>query len=418
MNKETKKGVVPKFRFKEFSDAWDVENFKDLTDVLRCGIASTPIYVENGVPFLSAQNVNSEGELVLNKYNFISEEFYKELSKKHELKKGDLLYSRVGAGFGNAAVFELEGNYGVYVSLTHIRPSKKLDNYFLKFLLNCDVGQKQADVGVVKGGGVPNLNVKVVEKFRIPFPSLPEQTKIAVCLSSLDDLITAQTQKIEALKTHKKGLMQQLFPQEGETVPKLRFSEFMDDWKETTLGKICEYWNGGSHEGGITENGEYYLISLNSLNIDGNLKSDMKRISYTDNSLQKNDMVMVLSDVAHGNFLGLTDVIPNNSFVLNQRMAGLRLKNPDQDSVSFLRSFINFNQKYFKLKGQGSSPLNLSKSSVIDFPILLPSPIEQQKIADCLSSLDELINAQVKKLDALKLHKKGLMQGLFPSSNE
>ena len=153
---------TPTLRFKEFSGAWEVKSFKDLTEILRCGIASTPIYVEKGVPFLSAQNVNSQGKIVLEKYNFISEEYYKELSKNHELLKGDLLYSRVGAGFGNAAVFELDGNYGVYVSLTHIRPNKKLNNYFLKFFLNCDFGQKQAKFAVVKGGGVPNLNVKAV----------------------------------------------------------------------------------------------------------------------------------------------------------------------------------------------------------------------------------------------------------------
>ena len=99
----------------------------------------------------------------------------------------------------------------------------------------------------------------------------------------------------------------------------------------------------------------------------------MKRISYTDNSLQKDDLVMVLSDVAHGNFLGLTDIIPNNKYVLNQRMAGLRIKDLMLANPFFIRTFINYNQKYFKANGQGSSQLNLSKSSVTDFPILLPS---------------------------------------------
>ena len=89
-----------------------------------------------------------------------------------------------------------------------------------------------------------------------------------------------------------------------EITPKLRFPEFakIADWKLKILGEVCDYWNGSSHESGVDENGEYYLISLNSIDIEGNLKSEMKRISYTDNSLQKDDLVMVLSDVAHGNF--------------------------------------------------------------------------------------------------------------------
>jgi type I restriction enzyme S subunit len=204
-------------------------------------------------------------------------------------------------------------------------------------------------------------------------------------------------------------------------VPKLRFPEFIKvgNWKELTLGDLCHYWNGIGHERGIDENGGYYLISLNSIDIDGNLKSDMKRLSYTDNSLQKNDLVMVLSDVAHGNFLGLTDIIPNNQFVLNQRMAGLRAKDISSLNLFFLRTFINYNQKYFKEKGQGSSQLNLSKSAVTEFPVLLPEEItEQKKIAACLSSLDDLITAHNQKLEALKAHKKGLMQQLFPAEGE
>ena len=207
---------------------------------------------------------------------------------------------------------------------------------------------------------------------------------------------------------------------ENKLVPVLRFPEFKNEgeWEVEPLGNICDYWNGASHEGGVTENGDYNLISLNSIDIDGNLKSEMKRLNYTDNSLRKNDLVMVLSDVAHGNFLGLTDIIPNNRFVLNQRMAGLRLKDYNFGNVSYIRTFINYNQKYFKHKGQGSSQLNLSKSAVTDFPVLLPKPAEQQKIASCLSSLDELISAHTQKLDALKDHKKGLMQKLFPQEGE
>jgi len=208
---------------------------------------------------------------------------------------------------------------------------------------------------------------------------------------------------------------------ENKLVPKLRFPEFIKDkeWKEDELGKICDYWNGASHESGVSENGEYYLISLNSIDIDGNLKGEMKRLTYTDNSLKKNDLVMVLSDVAHGNFLGLTDIIPNDKYVLNQRMAGLRIKDIEHVNSFFLRSYINKKQKYFKTKGQGSSQLNLSKSSVTEFPVLLPTNLqEQQKIAACLSSLDDVITAESKKLEVLKEHKKGLLQNLFPQQGE
>jgi type I restriction enzyme S subunit len=80
--------------------------------------------------------------------------------------------------------------------------------------------------------------------FSLPilYPSLEEQQKMADCLSSLDNLITAENEKLDALKTHKKGLMQKLFPVEGEKVPKMRFPEFKDsgEWLSKLLGSIGE----------------------------------------------------------------------------------------------------------------------------------------------------------------------------------
>lgn len=204
-------------------------------------------------------------------------------------------------------------------------------------------------------------------------------------------------------------------------LPKLRFPEFESDgeFREKSLGYFCVYWNGSGNESGVTEDGQYLLISLNSIDIEGNLKSDMKRVPSTDNSLKKGDLVMVLSDVAHGNFLGLSAIIPDDNYVLNQRMAGLGIKDFSEIDPKYLRLFINGNQKYFKRQGQGSSQQNLSKGSVIDFPVLVPTRlIEQQKIASCLSSLDELIAAHNDKLAALKDHKKGLLQNLFPQEGE
>lgn len=214
--------------------------------------------------------------------------------------------------------------------------------------------------------------------------------------------------------------MQKLFPSEEKTVPEWRFPEFKDrgEWKEKKLREVCNYWNGKSHESKVNENGEYYLITLNSIDLDGNLKSEMKKITYTDYSLKKNDLIMVLSDIAHGNFLGLTAIIPSDRYVLNQRMGGIRIKDERNVSPFFICAYINYNQKYFKTNGQGSSQLNLSKSSVMNFLLLLPSLPEQQKIANFLSGIDELISRQKDKIEELKQHKEALIQGLFPSIEE
>src|SRR5690606_19257076 len=93
------------------------------------------------------------------------------------------------------------------------------------------------------------LNIKPEEFFSVEFPIPPrvaEQQKIADCLTSLDELIAAQGRKVEALKAHKKGLMQQLFPREGETLPRLRFPEFRDagEWEPAPLSRILDLVSG------------------------------------------------------------------------------------------------------------------------------------------------------------------------------
>ncbi len=179
------------------------------------------------------------------------------------------------------------------------------------------------------------------------------------------------------------------------------------NWQRVRLGDICEFGNGGAYETLIVENGDFKLISLNSIDIDGNLKNTMKRVNFYDNSLKQDDMVMVLSDVAHGDFLGLCAVIPSNDYVLNQRMGRLRIRN-DCINILFLRLYINANQKYFKMQGQGSSQLNLSKKAIEDFEILLPPLNEQIAIANILSGLDRYLYA----LRALILKKEGVKKAL------
>ncbi len=179
------------------------------------------------------------------------------------------------------------------------------------------------------------------------------------------------------------------------------------NWQKVRLGDICEFGNGGAYETLIVENGDFKLISLNSIDIDGNLKNTMKRVNFYDNSLKQDDIVMVLSDVAHGDFLGLCAVIPSNDYVLNQRMGRLRIRN-DCINILFLRLYINVNQKYFKMQGQGSSQLNLSKKAIEDFEILLPPLNEQIAIANILSDLDHYLYS----LDALILKKESVKKAL------
>ncbi len=108
---------------------------------------------------------------------------------------------------------------------------------------------------ISQGGAFDAVNSEDIRKLLIPMPKEKEQQKIADCLASLDDLIRAGEAQLVALKDHKKGLMQQLFPREGETSPRLRFPEFRDagEWEVKRLGEVCKVQTGkkDANEGGI-----------------------------------------------------------------------------------------------------------------------------------------------------------------------
>ncbi len=259
--------------------------------------------------------------------------------------------------------------------------------------------------------------ISIFSKIEVPVPNINiEQQKIASCLSSLDELINAQKEKLELLKNHKKGLMQNLFPQEGETVPKFRFKEFKKDWEEVKLKDVSSYFNGGSYENDVQENGKYELITLKSINTSGKLINSKRYINIEVPTLAKDTLVMILSEQAPG-LLGMTAVISTtNKYVLNQRVAEIR---PNQKVKSFFLSIaINRNQMYFSRLGAGTKVQNISKPNVQNYEFLLPEILEQEKIASCLSSLDELVSSISDKIEKLQLHKKGLMQGLFPKIND
>lgn len=181
----------------------------DACDLITCGVAAKPNYVEVGVPFLSAKNVK-RGEIVWSGYNCVAKKTHDELTKNNKPLKGDILYTRVGS-YGEAAVVEEDIEFSVFVSLTLIKPTKHLlDNYFLKYYLNSS-GVKEFAKRSISSSGVGNLNVGTVREFPINLPSLAEQANIVASLHKVINesrrLESIYQQKITALDELKKSLL-------------------------------------------------------------------------------------------------------------------------------------------------------------------------------------------------------------------
>ncbi|HEL2059802.1 TPA: restriction endonuclease subunit S [Streptococcus suis] len=208
-------------------------------------------------------------------------------------------------------------------------------------------------------------------------------------------------------------------PNKERNIPKRRFKAFenADAWELRKLGELTSYRNGKGYEDNQSDFGKYELINLNSISIEGGLKPSGKFINSASETLNKNDLVMVLSDVGHGDLLGRVAIIPEDDrFVLNQRVALLR--NNDYADCKYLFSYINANQHYFKLQGAGSSQLNISKKAVENFVVHIPSPKEQSAIGTFFSTLDRHITLHQRKLDKLKSVKQAYLSEMFPAEGE
>ncbi|MGL2874648.1 restriction endonuclease subunit S [Helicobacter pylori] len=344
-------------------------------------------YLPNYIPFI--QNKDFLGHYINYKTDYFIPNEIAIRFPQILLNEKCLLISISGA-IGNVAVFNhsQDAFIGGAIAVLKFKEKKSLD--FVMHFLMSDSGQKLLLNGV-KSSSHKNLTIADLRDLPIPLPPLNEQIAIANVLSDVDRYLYSLDALILKKESVKKALSFELLSQ------RKRLKGFNQAWQRVRLGDICEFGNGGAYETLIVENGDFKLISLNSIDIDGNLKNTMKRVNFYDNSLKQDDIVMVLSDVAHGDFLGLCAVISSNDYVLNQRMGRLRKRN-DCINILFLRLYINANQKYFKMQGQGSSQLNLSKKAIEDFEILLPPLKEQIAIANILSGLDnEIISLKNKK---------------------
>ncbi|HQM85164.1 MAG TPA: restriction endonuclease subunit S [bacterium] len=252
------------------------------------------------------------------------------------------------------------------------------------------------------------ISYKQFSEILIPKPKLKEQQKIASCLLSLDEVITAENQKLEVLKDHKKGLLQNLFPQEGETVPKKRFKEFVANgvWEDKELGFLAE--NLDSKRVPITSNqrekGEIPYYGASGI------------IDYVKEHIYDENLLCISEDGANliDRNYPIAFSISGKTWVNNHAHV---LKFESIYTQLLVEKYINSIKIEGFLTGMAQPKLNRAKLDII--PIPLPkNPKEQQKIATCLSSIDEIISAQSQKVEALKLHKKGLLQGLFPGVNE
>lgn len=400
MSTETKNKLVPRLRFPEFQNygEWEVKKLGEIGDFFNGGTPDTKNedYWNGDILWFTPSEIKKK--YIKESNRKITELGLKNSSAKLLPKGSILITTRATIGDVGIALEECTTNQG-FQSLV-VKQNNSNEFWYYYIFNNKSELDKRAS-----GSTFKEITKSKIISIPVLAPSLPEQQKIASCLSSLDELIEAESQKLELYQKHKKGLLQNLFPQEGETVPKLRFPEFKDagEWEVKKVGDIFEVTRGYVLPMSLVkekqDNENLYPVYSSQTKKNG-LAGFYKEYLY-ENAITWTTDGANAGDVNYreGKFYctNVCGVLINKSGFANKCIAELI------NSVS--RKYVSY---------VGNPKLMNGVMSEIKIPV--PSVPEQQKIASCLSSLDDLITAQTQKIEQLQRHKKGLLQNLFPQA--
>ena len=298
---------------------------------------------------------------------------------------------------------------GIISKFYPVFTSHKCNLFFLKTLLNNDPNAIRKIAYTAKGTSQKVLSINDLKKISISIPSLPEQEKIADFLSTYDRMIDIQSQRVEAMKTRKKGLLQKIFSQE------IRFKDDQGqdypEWKQTDLNNIALIYDGVHQTPHYVESGIPF-VSVENIN---NLSNPQKYITKADYEkdyrvfAQKNDIFMTrIGDI------GTCALVPFDDIAYYVSLALIKVKK--EVSSIWLNQYIKcplFQNELYKRSLQYAFPKKINKGEIGKCMIYVPSLPEQQKIADFLTAVDAQIDVEEKRLETMKTIKKGLLQQMF-----
>lgn len=399
--------VAPKLRFKaddgsDFS-GWEEKTLGELCAPLTYGMNAAATKFDGENRYIRITDIDDETHALLPN-DIVSPSG--ELDDKYLVKKGDILLARTGASTGKSFLYHPKDGklfYAGFLIKAHVLP--RSDDYFIYSQTLTDRYWKWVKTASMRSGQ-PGINANEYASYSFAVPSLPEQRKIADFLSAVDAVIAAQQAEVDAWEQRKKGVMQKLFSQE------VRFkaddgSDF-PDWEEKTLGEITGLFVGKSFTSELNKNGRYVVMDMGSVSSDGSI-IDAKLTDLDRDILRRGDLIMPKDDIGGGLIIGKTAYIPcDDKYVY-------RLRFDSEIDGLFMHYEINSSgpQRRLGRKVTGSAQLGLNSKSVSSETVSVPSLPEQRKIADCLSSMDEVIQKSKDELAKWQELKKGLLQQMF-----
>ncbi|MBM6772077.1 restriction endonuclease subunit S [Ligilactobacillus agilis] len=429
MNKE--KIGIPKLRFPGFTGAWEQRKLVSLFSKFTDGDwIESKDQANTGIRLIQTGNIGITE--FINKFGnekWISEETFKKLNCE-EIFPGDIIISRLPDPAGRACILpKLDTRMITAVDCTIARTSRETSAEFIVQYLSTQTYFKYVQ-SCLAGGTRQRISRKNLANFNVSIPTeINEQKQIGFFFKQLDTLIALHQRKLEHLKQQKNGLLQKMFPKNGESVPDVRFPGFTDPWEQRKLGEVFSILKNNtlsranlSDEHGAAQDIHYgdILTKFNeTLDISTTVVPYIQNeevIEKTKATLLKNGDI-VLADTAEDETAGkCTEIVG----LVNQKVfAGLHTI-PFRPNQSFSKGFLGFYMNSIAFRDQlkslmqGIKVLSISKKALKETVISFPHDLrEQEKIGQHLSNIDTLIALYQRKLEHLELLKKGLLQQMF-----
>ena len=413
---------TPTIRFEGFKDDWGQRKLENVAKKVCVGFVGTceKFYTdESGVPMYRTGNLNG---LSLNRddLKYVTHEFHQQ-NQKSQLKTGDILIARHGDS-GKAVNYESSEEANC-LNIVIIRPDfNKCSDKFLTNCINSPRCQKHIK-SLSAGSTQAVINTSEIEKLEVVMPaSIDEQNYIARYFSNLDRLITLHQHKYERLKSLKQAMLPKMFPKEGALVPEIRFEGFTEPWEQRKLSEITTmharigWQNLRTSE--FLDSGDYMLITGTDFN-DGAINYStchfVERERYEqDKHIQiKNGSILITKDGTLGKVAYVQGL--SMSATLNAGVFNVEIKDETEVNDKYLFQYLKapFLMDYVDKKAAGGTIKHLNQNILVDFPVVMPSKVEQETIGGYFEQLDHLITLHQRKYEKLLDCKKAFWAKMF-----
>lgn len=417
MDRNKNNNNVPKLRFPGFVGEWEEKTISDIADVLQ-GFGFPDKYqgqTTGDLPFCKVGDISAavdKGERIISHAaNYVN---YSLLPTLHAraIPEGATIFAKIGEAIRSNKRIMTGCPCLIDNNAAAVKAKEGESDEFIFYLMS------NVNLADYAGGIVPSVNKSTVETIPVLIPpTIDEQKKIASCLSDIDSLIAAQSRIVAAVKEKKKGLMQQLFPQGSETTPRLRFPGFSGEWEEKKMSDVftrITRKNAENNQNVLTISAQYGLISQ--------LDFFKKSVAAADVTgyylLKKGEFAYNKSSSQGRPFGAIKPLRLYDKGVVSTLYICFKCNDPRE--IDFWDQYFDaglLDKELMSIAQEGARNhglLNIPTGGFFSLSVLSPSIDEQQKIASCLMALDDIIVTETNKLEALKAHKKGLMQQLFP----